>query len=557
MELLINIIITLFKLLGSIGVFLYGMRIMSDGIQKLAGEGLQKILNYMTTNRVVAVLTGFIITGIIQSSSATTVMVISFVNASLLSLTQAIGVIMGANIGTTVTTWIVSFFGFKFNITAIALPIVGIGFPLFLSKNQKRKDLGEIFVGFGFLFMGLAFLKNSVPDINEEALAFLQNYSNMGFLTFIIFVTVGTILTVVLESSSAAMAITVTMAYKGYIGFEPAAAIVLGENIGTTIKAFLVSIGTSVNARRAARAHFLFNVFGVVWMACVFRYFIKFVLVIAPWDSGLQINLPLNLALFHTIFNLTNTIIFIWFVKRFATFIKKIIPEKDSDKTGIYTLQYISTGLQDTAQLNILNAKSEIGKMTNIAENMFNTFLKVFFNPEKDMSSKVKKVKEMEELVDQMQTEISKYLVECTKEELNETSRMNVNAMLRIVHEIESISDSCYKLMILTQRKYNKKISLHDKADEEMENYSTLILKFLNFSKVNINEHLSKEQLQIAFNLENKIDEFRDRLKKATQKRLQEGSDVNSELLYLDLLKNFEHIGDNSLNIAQALRQIY
>ena len=557
MELLINIIITLFKLLGSIAVFLYGMRIMSDGIQKVAGEGLQKILNYMTTNRVVAVLTGFIITGIIQSSSATTVMVISFVNASLLSLTQAIGVIMGVNIGTTVTTWIVSFFGFKFNITAIALPIVGIGFPLFLSKNQKRKDLGEIFIGFGFLFMGLAFLKNSVPDINEDTLAFLHNYSNMGFLTFIIFVIVGTILTVVLESSSAAMAITVTMAYKGYIGFEPAAAIVLGENIGTTIKAFLVSIGTSVNARRAARAHFLFNVFGVVWMACVFRYFIKFVLLIAPWDSGLQINLPLNLALFHTIFNTVNTLIFIWFVKRFAAFIKKIIPEKESDKTGKYKLQYISTGLQDTALLNILNAKSEIGKMINTAENMFNTFLKVFFNPEEDMSSKVKKVKAMEELADQMQTEISKYLVECTKEELNETSRMNVNAMLRIVHEIESISDSCYKLMILTQRKYNKNISLHDKADEEIRNYSELILKFLNFSKVNINEHLSKDELEKAFNLENKIDEFRDKLKKATQKRLQEGSDVNSELLYLDLLKNFEHIGDNSLNIAQALRQIH
>lgn len=550
-------IITIMKLMGSIGVFLYGMRVMSDGIQKVASTRLQNILNYMTTNRVVAVLSGFIITGIIQSSSATTVMVISFVNASLLSLTQAIGVIMGANIGTTVTTWIVSFFGFKFNITAIALPIIGIGFPFFLSKNQKRKDFGEILVGFGFLFMGLGFLKSSVPDINEDTLTFLQNYCNIGFLTFIIFVIVGTVLTVILESSSAAMAITVTMAYKGYIGFEPAAAIVLGENIGTTIKVFLVSIGTSVNARRSARAHFLFNFFGVVWMAFVFQYFIKFVLFIAPWDSGLQINLPLNLALFHTIFNLTNTIIFIWFVKRFANFIRKLVPEKESDISKEYKLQYIATGLQDTAQLNILNAKSEIGKMTNVAENMFNTFLKVFFNPEKDMSNKVKKVKEMEELADQMQVEISKYLVECTKEELNETSRMNVNAMLRIVHEIENISDSCYKLMILTQRKYNKKISFHYKADEEIRNYSVLILKFINFSKININEHLSKDELQKAFNLENKIDEYRDKLKKSTQKRLQEGSDVNSELLYLDILKNFEHIGDNSLNIAQALRQVY
>jgi len=310
------------RFIGSVGVFLFGMRIMSEGIQKVAGDRLQTVINYMTRNRVVAVFTGLLVTGIIQSSSATTVMVVGFANAGLLKLTQAIGVIMGANIGTTVTTWIVSFLGFKIDVTTFALPIVGIGFPFLLSKRRKRRDYGEMLVGFGLLFLGLGFLKNSVPDINEEALFFLEKYSNLGFLSFVLFVCVGTILTVLLESSSAAMAITVTLAFKGYINFESAAAICLGENIGTTIKVFLVSIGTGVNARRTARSHFFFNFIGVIWMAFAFRYFCNFVLWIAPWDSALQSNLPLNLSLFHTIFNFTNTLLFLPFLGKFAQFKK-------------------------------------------------------------------------------------------------------------------------------------------------------------------------------------------------------------------------------------------
>lgn len=333
------------RLLGSIGVFLFGMRIMSDGIQKVAGEKLQTALNYMTNNGVIAVLTGFLVTGIIQSSSATTVMVVSFANAGLLKLTQAIGVIMGANIGTTVTTWIVSFLGFKVELTAFALPIVGLGFPFLLSKNSRRRDYGEMLVGFGLLFLGLGFLKSYTPDINEETLCFLEKYSNRGFLTFLIFVTVGTILTVILESSSAAMAITVTLAYKGYIGFGPAAAICLGENIGTTIKVFLVSIGTNVNARRAARSHFFFNVIGVIWMAFIFQYFCRFILWLAPWDSALQSNLPLNLALFHTVFNITNTLLFLPFLSKFAALIESLVKPTEIDKYRHYQLPYISTGV--------------------------------------------------------------------------------------------------------------------------------------------------------------------------------------------------------------------
>jgi len=550
---------TIFKLLGALGVFLFGMRVMSEGIQKVAGKRLQSILNYMTANRVAAVFTGFFITALVQSSSATTVMVVSFVNASLLSLSQAIGVVMGANIGTTVTTWIVSIIGFKFKITAIALPIVGVGLPFMFSKIKKRRDIGEILIGFGLLFLGLMFLKESVPDIknNPEVLEFLKNYTDLGFLSFLIFVFVGSILTVIVQSSSAAMAITVTMAFMGWIGFETAAAIVLGENIGTTVTAYLASLGTNVNARRTARAHFLFNIFGVVWIAFIFRYFTQFILNIAPWDSSLQVNLPLNLSLFHTIFNVINTLIFIPFIKPFSKLVEKLVKPKESDLSKEYKLQYIKTGLQDTGQMNIQTAKSELNEMVALINDMFNTFLQVFRNPDKKLGSLVEKVRNMETLSDQMQVEITKYLVECSKEDLSERSIMNLNAIMRIVNELENIGDSCFKLMLLTEKKYNKNIQLHTKAMEEFNDFTALLVESMELYKLRMNEHLEKQVLDMVYKLEVKMNNLRDNLKKATQYRLQDGSNVKAELLYLDLLKHFEHIGDNSLNIAQALRQVY
>jgi phosphate:Na+ symporter len=550
---------TIFKLLGALGVFLFGMRVMSEGIQKVAGKRLQSILNYMTANRVAAVFTGFFITALVQSSSATTVMVVSFVNASLLNLTQAIGVIMGANIGTTVTTWIVSIIGFKFKITAIALPIIGVGLPFMFSKLKKRRDIGEILIGFGLLFLGLMFLKESVPDIksNPEVLEFLKNYTDLGFLSFVIFVFVGAVLTVIVQSSSAAMAITVTMAYMGWIGFETAAAIVLGENIGTTVTAYLASLGTNVNARRTARAHFLFNIFGVIWIAFIFRYFTQFILKIAPWDSSMQINLPLNLSLFHTVFNIINTLIFIPFTIPFAKLVEKLVKPKESDLSKEYSFKYIKTGLQDTGQMNIQSAKFELNKMVELVDEMFNTFLKVFHNPDKKMGSTVEKVKGMEDLSDQMQHEITQYLAECSKEDLSGRSVININAMLRIVNELENIGDSCYKLMLLTEKKYDNKILFHTKAMDEFNDFTSLLTESINLYKQHMNEHLEEQVLDLVYKLELKMNNLRDNLKNAAQQRLQEGGDVKAELLYLDLLKHFEHIGDNNLNIAQALSQVY
>jgi phosphate:Na+ symporter len=541
----------IFKLLGSLGVFLYGMRVMSDALQRAAGERLQTILNYMTANRFLAVLTGFIITALVQSSSATTVMVVSFVNASLLSLTQAIGVIMGANIGTTVTTWIVSFIGFKFKISAIALPIVGVGLPFLFAKTQRRRDFGEILIGFGLLFLGLMFLKNSVPDIksNPAALEFLKNYTDLGFLSFVIFVVVGSVLTVIVQSSSAAMAITVTMAFMGWIDFHTSAAIVLGENIGTTVTAYLASLGTSVHARRAARAHFLFNVFGVIWMAAVFGIFTKLVLAVAPWDSSLQENLPLNLALFHTMFNLTNTVICIPLIGVIATAVKQLVKESERDKKSEYRLEYISTGIQNTPELNIIKARQEITHMAEIVQQMFDNFLNVFRHPGKKMGDVVSEVKQLEDLTG--------YLVSLSKETLSDVNVKHINAMMRIVNELENIGDSIYKLMLLTQRKYDSNIQLHAKAMNEFDDFVELISEFMDLYQQKMNERLEPRVLELAYRLEYKINHLRDDLKQAAQDRLQNGADVKSELLYLDLLKHFEHIGDKSLNIAQALRKVY
>ncbi|MBN1699706.1 MAG: Na/Pi cotransporter family protein [Spirochaetales bacterium] len=554
-----DVIVKIFNIAGSLAVFLYGMKIMSDGIQKVAGERLQSILNFMTRNRFAAVLTGFLITSIIQSSSATTVMVVSFVNASLLSLTQAIGVIMGANIGTTVTGWIVSIFGFKFDITCIALPVVGIGFPFFFSKVPGRRDFGEVLVGFGLLFLGLMFLKNSVPPIKEhtEVFEFVRNFEDMGPVSLLLFVLLGTMVTVIVQSSSAAMAITIAMAFAGWIQFPSAAAIVLGENIGTTITAYLASLNTNVAARRAARAHFLFNVIGVVWMLVVFKWFIKLVYVIMPADPADAAQIPVHLSLFHTMFNLTNTFVFIWFIPLFARLVEKLVrPGKRDIQAAGYRLNYFKSPLQDTPELNIIEAKQEVSKMADVTGGMFDIFCEVFNNPDKKMRQLVERVKEMEELTDQMQEQISAYLAELARENLTEKSSQNVTSMLRITHELESIGDSCYNLMILAQRRYDKKYVLNKRALEEIGTFSGYVKAFIAFYREHLNRHLSSYDLDRAYELEDMIDSMRDKLKRNARKRLQSGSNVKPELLFIDIVRHFEQIGDYSLNISQALRQI-
>ena len=546
----------LLQIAGSLGLFLFGMKFMSDGIQKSAGERLRTIINYMTINRFAAVGTGFLVTSLVQSSSATTVMVVSFVSAGLLSLTQAIGVIMGANIGTTVTGWIVALIGFKVNISAVALPAIGIGLPLFMVRKLDRRDWGEILIGFGLLFLGLKFLKESVPDIRSspEVLEFLTRFTGRGFLSFILFVVTGTVLTFIVQSSSAAMAITLTMAYSGWIDFPTAAAIVLGENIGTTITAYIASLGANVDARRAARFHLLFNCIGVIWMAAVFRPFLALVDYFIPGEIVTADGITSHLAMFHTLFNVTNTLLFLGFVRQMTWLVERLVKKKAEEVENVYRLKYIATGIQDTPEINIMNAKKEICRMAEITEDMFSIFLNVFYHPNTKMRDEVEKLKQMEDFTDQMQEQISLYLIECLKENLNATSAANVNSMIRIVNELESIGDSCYNLILLSERRYRKKMSVSKRAMKEIEPFSQVVMEFLELNRSYLESHPGKIDLTTAYEMEDSINSYRNEMKKLAQKRLSKGADVRSELLFIDIVKHVEHIGDFSLNISEALR---
>ncbi|MBN2737281.1 MAG: Na/Pi cotransporter family protein [Spirochaetales bacterium] len=552
-----QVLVQLFQIVGSLVVFLYGMRIMSESIQRLAGDKLQNIVNKITSNRFMAVLIGVAITALIQSSSATTVMVVSFANAALLNLSQAAGVIMGANIGTTITAWIVSQFGFKLQIAAIAIPIMAIALPFMFSKSSKKNDFGLFLIGFGLLFLGLDFLKDSMSFIKENTdfLNGLANYTNLGFLSFIIFVAVGTILTILVQSSSAAMTITLTLVSLGVIDFRIAAFIVLGENIGTTITAYLASIGANVNARRAARFHTLFNLIGVAWMAICYPWFLDLVRILIPNGAHPAEAALFQLSTFHTLFNITNTLLLIWFIPQLTKVVINLVKERPQDSEKIYSLPYISTTIQDTAEINIINAKKEISKMADVVLDMYNTYLKVFENRDNKMGPEVKKVKSQEELTDIMEVEISQYLSCLAQESLNKESASNVNSMIRIVTELESIGDSCYNLMLLLQRRYDKKIKISAEGVREITSLSKLVEDYIHYIKGHLNEHLSKAELEEAYRIEKSIDETRDKIKKSARKRLQAGANVKTILLVLDIIKHLEHIGDFSLNIAQALRR--
>ena len=546
------VISSILEIIGSLGLFLFGMKIMSEGIQKAAGEGLQKTLNHITANRFAAVVTGFIITSIIQSSSATTVMVVSFVNAGLLNLTQAIGIIMGANIGTTVTGWIVSLLGFKFKISAMALPIIGIGLPLYFSKVSKRRDWGEFLIGFGILFLGLSFMKHAMPDLDAENVHFLANFTGKGILSILIFTLAGALITVIVHSSSASMAITLTMAHNGLIPLEAAAAMIMGANIGTTIDAYLAAIGANVHAKRASRVHILFNIAGVLVITLVFNPFLRLVDWIVPGDE-----ITTHLAMFHTMFNILNTVVFIGFVNQIAALVEKMVPPgKNETGLGRYTLPYIESKIQNVPEINVMKAQKEVAEMTKMAEDMFNIYVEVFKNPDKKMGVQVDEIKEMEDYTDQMQEEITKFLIACSAENLNEAGRANVSAMMRIVNELESIGDSCYNLILLSQRQYKKEIPLHKTAIDELMPFTKMVQKFLGFIKIHMNEHMGKDQLNEAYELENKIDKTRKTLKKEVRKNIQSGADIKGELLYLDIVRHIERIGDYCLNIAQALRTV-
>ena len=555
-------IFQILEILGSLGIFFYGMKRMSESIQRLTGDKLRASMKFVTKNRFAGVLTGFFITSVIQSSSATTVMVVSFVNAGLLTLVESIGVIMGANLGTTVTIWIVSILGFKVSLSAISIPIIGLGIPFTFSKDSKRQNAGDAVVGFGLLFLGLGFLKKAVPDIknNPEMLQFLADYTNMGYISIFMFIIVGIILTVIVQSSSAAGAITVAMAFQGWIDFPIAASIILGENIGTTITAYLASLGANTQAKRAARAHFVFNVIGVIWMLIVFYGFILLIDRIVPGDSAIAENIPIHLSAFHTLFNLVNIVLLIAFVPYIAKLVEKLVKptkeELEDHEEVEYKLPYIATAILKTPEMYIYEARKEIIKMAILSHNMFQTFLKVFLHPEEDMGESVKQLKKEEDLADAMKNELTSFLGKISKEKLTSKSSRTVTALMRIVNEIESIADCCYDLVSCVQTRYNERISLHPTAGEEIESFASDVIEFIQFNIENLADaRLDEPDFRFAIDLEIKIDDSRNMLRESSIHRIRESGDVKREMLFMDIIKNFERIGDYSLNISEATKK--
>ncbi|MCX7655420.1 MAG: Na/Pi cotransporter family protein [Treponemataceae bacterium] len=551
-----DILELLLQIIGSLGLFLYGMKIMGEGIQKTAGDRLQRALNFMTGNRFVGVLTGFVVTAIIQSSSATTVMVVSFVNAGLLTLTQSIGVIMGANVGTTVTAWIVSLIGFKLHISALALPAIGIGFILFMAVKWGRKDLGEAILGFGILFLGLDFLTHSMPKIDQNTLTFISNLSNLGYVSVLMATLFGLGVTLLVHSSSASTAIFITMAHNGLINYPMAAGMILGANIGTTIDALLASIGTKAAARRAALVHLLFNVFGSVWALVLFRPFLALVDVITP-GSAEGSGIATHLAMLHTAFNTINTLLFLPFVHPFARLVSFLVKDDPQLQGGVYRLPYTTASIQDTPELQILRAEKEIQNMAALVESMFEEFrqtLKV--KQVGTVDEMVAHLAEKEDYADQMREELTRFLIECTRSQISSRSEQKVTQLMRIVADLEDMTDDCYSLGLTLQRSHHKKLYFNEKEMDSLNPYLLLVRDFLVFVREHLGKSLTEEELLHAQNLEEQIDQFRSKLKKLARKNIEAGSDVKTELLFIDLVRRIEKLGDYSYSITESLHHM-
>ncbi|MCC8188147.1 MAG: Na/Pi cotransporter family protein [Bacteroides sp.] len=550
------------KLIGSLGFFLYGMKIMSEGLQKVAGDRLRSILTAMTTNRVTGVLTGVLIAALIQSSSATTVMVVSFVNAGLMTLTESIGVIMGANIGTTVTAWIISIFGFKVDMAAFALPLLAIALPFIFSKKSNRKSIGEFIFGFSFLFMGLAYLKSNAPDLGEnpEMLAFVQNYTDRGFVSILLFLLIGTILTVIVQSSSATMAITLIMCINGWIGLELGAALVLGENIGTTITANLAALTGNSQARRAALAHLVFNIFGVIWILIIFHPFMGLVnwVVDAFFHPGSpEVEISYKLSTFHSMFNILNVCLLIWMVKLIERTVCMIIKPKEEDEES--RLRYISGGMLSTAELSILQAQKEMLLFSERISRMYGMVQELLHvDKDDDFNKLFSRIEKYESISDNMELEIANYLNQVSEGRLSSESKLQIRAMLRVVTEIESIGDSCYNLARTINRKRQTNQDFTQKQYEHIHFMMQLVGQALEQMITDIArpEHQPVD-VNKSFNIENEINNYRNQLKS------QNILDVNNKeydyqmgVYYMDIIAECEKLGDYVVNVVEASNDV-
>ena len=546
---ILSVFTSILNFLGALALLLWGMDLLSIGIQKGAGNKLQKLLSIVSGNRFTAVLTGLFVTAIIQSSSATTVMVVSFVNAQILSLTQSIGIIFGANIGTTVTAWIVSLLGFSFKISVVAIPFIGIGFFMKTLKKSKIKDFGDMILGFGLLFFGLDLLGDTLT-LNAESVGFINGISNFGVWGIILGVLIGTGLTALIHSSSAFTAIVLTMAATGSLSWELSAALVLGSNIGTTIDAVLSSLGASTNAKRTALVHVLFNVLGTFLALCFFRPLLNLVDLIVP--NG---NITTRIAMLHTVFNVCSTIVFLPFVNQIAQLVTKMIKEPAVKEEEHYKVPIIMSKMQNTVDVYVMQVEREIAKMSAKVLSMLESVYEALVGyDEKSIEEISTKIVEEESYIDEMNEGISNFLMECFHmADTGDPLQIKIEKLIQVTNSIESVSDECATIIHKLQ-KYVLENSNHKTSSyEKLLPYMNQVKEFFDYVSQHLAIGLTVTERQLSIEMEDNIDKTKKELKKLARYRIQDGKDVKSELHYIDIVRHVEKAGDCVFGIVKSL----
>ena len=554
-----------FKLIGALALLMFGMKSMSDSLQKMAGPQLRHVLGTMTTNRLTGILSGTLITAAVQSSTATTVMTVSFVNAGLLTLAQAISVIMGANIGTTLTAWIMSA-GFSFNITDFVWPAFFIAIILIYSK--KRKIIGDFIFGISFMFLGLGTLRQTGIDMdlahNQPVLEFFASFDPHSFQTTITFLIIGSILTMCVQSSAAVMAITMILCSTGVLPIYQGIALVMGENIGTTVTSNVAALTANTQARRAAMAHMVFNIFGVLWILCIFHPFIHLVCGWVGFDDAMEktdphfvanaTKLSFVLAAFHTTFNLANTFILVWFIPQIEKLVCKIIrPKKNTDEDD-FRLRFIQSGIMKTPEISVLEAQKEIHCFAERIQRMFGMVKTLLGETNEDKFVKLySRIEKYEGISDNMEIEIAKYLDQVSDSHLSDETKAKIRAMLREISEIESIGDSCFNIARTVNRRFKGKEDFITSQYEHMHQMMELTDNALTQMNITLVGHKGDNDANLSFNIENEINNYRNQLKS------QNINDVNNHLytyaigtMYMDIIQECEKLGDYVVNVVEA-----
>lgn len=546
-----TILSTILQIVGSLCFLLYGMKMMSDGIQKSAGEKLQAALHFMTGNRFTGLLTGCLLTMIIQSSGATTVMVVSFVNAGLISLGQSISVIFGANIGTTITAWIVALFGFNFKISAFAIPLFGLGYILTIIKKWNHQGIGQAVMGFGMLFIALEWL-SGVISLNADTMSFLPAIQELGGWSIPIAMLLGILITALIHSSSAMTAIVITMAYNRLLTWEFSAAIIIGSNIGSTIDSIMAAFGGNANAKRTALVHVLFNCTTALLAICLLKPFTTLVDIIVP--GKVEDNITYHIAMLHTLFNVVGTTIFTPFINQIGKLTELLIKSDEKSLPTMYKFDFPEKAANESPAIPVISAQNEVGRMADVAVQMFDRLQYGFMDRSgRFVTDHFDNLLHEEDYLDQMQEQLTKYLLRCEQMNIDDKTRSNINVMIAITSELESMSDDCLSIGVYIKRMTEKQYFFPKEDFDRLLPYLELARELLQFIYKNINKELTHDQLEFANEIESQIDKERKALKKIARTRLESGANVKAELLYIDLVRQIEKIGDRCFSIAEQL----